>query len=154
MPIGTVDWIAEGMLEAPLVNCGNGPGGQPLGVAIPVRNQFFHGSHPVGWVRDIELDLDGHRPERDALSLVLRGQRLSIPQMRHAVDIWWQPREVAHIVVDLPGGLAVGTHAVELTMHLSTFFFTPVIDRDDRYPTIAMRLGARLPMADQHEELF
>lgn len=153
MPIGTVDWIAEGMLDAPLVNVAT-RSGRSIGVALPVRNQFFHGSHPLGWVRGVELALDGLPVAEDRLGLVLRGQRLTIPQVRDTTDIWWQPRETAHVLVDTPGGLAGGRHLVELTMHLSTFFFTPMIDRDDRYPTMTMRLSARLPVADQRERLF
>lgn len=153
MPIGTVDWIAEGMLGAPLVNVESSER-TLLGFAVPVRNQFFHGAHPLGWLRGVELSLDSHHISESHLAVVLRGQWLTIPQVRVTSDIWWQPRETAHILADLPAGATAGSHHVELTMHLSTFFFTPLIDRDDRYPTITMRLAAQLPVADERERLF
>lgn len=154
MPIGTVSWIAEGMLGDSAMNVLSNAGPEPVGVAIEIRNQFFHGSHPLGWLRDIRMQLDETPVARLEISFLLDGHHLTVDQVRQTTGLWWQPRQVAHVIIARPGGVAPGTHAVELEMDVSTFFFTPEIDRNDSYPTMTLRLEGAVDVRTRPERLL
>lgn len=132
MPIGSVDWIEEGMLLDELRAVGKDE------YEIEVRNQFFHGAHPVGWIRDLNVEV-GETQAVD-VRFVVRGQSLPIDLVRVTPDIWWYPREVATIRFRAPGITEFRPSLVACTFDVSTFFFTPVVDRDGRYPTMRLRL--------------
>ena len=145
MPIGSVNCIREGMLGDELVNITPSAGGsQPIGYRIALRNQFFHGAHPLGWIRRLSLTMDGvTSPEQDT-RFALREHVFPIEQMRQTSEIWWQPRELAYIMVRASGGAAAGPHEVSCHLEVSSFVFTPFVDRDDLYPAIAVELTRTL----------
>jgi hypothetical protein len=148
MPIGTVEWIGTGMLLGPLTNMVDERTGRASGCSFRLRNQFFHGSHPLGWVRRLRVSIDDEELPASAVALRIRGQAFPSAQVPSIADVWWQPREIVVIEVDRPGGLAAGEHAVACGLELSTFFFTPAIDRQDRYPTMPLHLEARMRLLD------
>lgn len=143
MPIGTVDWVADGMMSSDIIETANEPGRYEL----PIRNQFFHGSHPLGWVRSLSLTIDGRPIEVEQMDFVIRSQAVPVPLMPTIRDIWWQPREIAHLRFRSDRPLSTGLHDVEAVFNVSTFFFTPEIDTDDQYPTMTLRLAASLAIA-------
>lgn len=147
MPIGTVDWVADGMMTSDIVPAEQGR------YDLPIRNQFFHGSHPLGWVRHIELTVAGEAIPAEQTQFVIREQTIPLQLMRTVTDIWWQPREIAFLRFLPTKPLGPGRHDVECTFRLSTFFFTPEIDVDDRYPVMTLRLAARLDVATQIQEV-
>ncbi|MGX9885529.1 hypothetical protein [Streptomyces sp. NPDC002276] len=137
MPIGSVDWIEDGMLQGELRQ-------EDGRYSFDVRNQFFHGAHPLGWVRSITVTVDG--VQAHDISLTVRGQRLPLELLRATSDIWWHPREVATVGARLPEPVRSREPYVECTFKVSTFFFTPAIDREDRYPTMSLDLRRRLSL--------
>jgi hypothetical protein len=146
VPIGSVNWIEEGMLGTELTRVHRD--GDVAGFAFTLRNQFFHGSHPLGWIRRLAVDVDGRTMAPESVRFVLREQSIPSPLIPQIADIWWQPTEVATIVVHQPGGLAPGQHIVGCELAMSTFFFTHVIDRWDVYPSSHLRLEASMPVGD------
>lgn len=79
--------------------------------------------------------------------MLVRGQAFAAVQVPSIADVWWQPREIVAIEVERPGGLAAGEHSLVCGLDLSTFFFTPAIDRGGLYPTIPLRLQARMSLS-------
>lgn len=139
MPIGSVDWIEDGMLQGDLRELGNNH------YQFDVRNQFFHGAHPIGWIRDIEVTMNGIAA--DDVAFTVRGQRVPLDLVRSTSDIWWYPLEVANVSFALPETPEPADDAdITCRFAVSTFFFTPAIDRDDRYPTMSLPLRRRLPI--------
>jgi len=147
MPIGTVDWVADGMMTSDLVPLEHGR------YDLPIRNQFFHGSHPLGWVRRIALTVAGETIPTERIKFVIREQPIPLQLMRRVTDIWWQPREIAFLRFRPAQPLGSGVHQVECTFRLSTFFFTPEIDVDDLYPVMTLHLSERLHVARQNREV-
>lgn len=147
MPIGTVDWVAEGMMSADIIELPARTGhDHPYRYELPIRNQFFHGSHPLGWVRSLELEVDGVAIGLDDVEFVIRSQAIPAPLMPTITDIWWQPRERAALRFRLAGPLDGGVHDVRCVFRVSTFFFTPEIDIADQYPTMTLELTAPLTL--------
>jgi hypothetical protein len=144
MPIGTVEWIAQGMLLGPLTNTVDDATGRTSGFSFRLRNQFFHGSHPLGWIRQLRVSVDDAEVSASAVGLRIRGQVFPSAQVPDIADVWWQPREIVAVEVDQIGGLVPGDHDVVCGIELSTFFFTPAIDRAGLYPTMPLRLEARM----------
>lgn len=140
MPIGSVDWIEDGMLH------GNLRALPDNHYEFDVRNQFFHGAHPLGWIRNIEVTMN--EVAAGDVALTVRGQRVPLDLVRTTSDIWWYPLEVASVSFALPVA-PEPTDDAEITCRfdVSTFFFTPAIDRDDLYPTMSLPLRRRLPIA-------
>jgi hypothetical protein len=145
MTFRSTNWIAEGMIDE-LRNMTDDED-RICGFQFTMRNQFFHGAHPLGRLRAFAIDADGEQQRVDAVTFILRNQRIPstlIPQMG---DIWWQPRESALIEVARNGGLKPGLHTIGFEFQLSTIIFTPVIDRRDVYPAMPGRIEARLPVS-------
>lgn len=138
MPIGSVDWIARGMLQPELRRAGDHL------LEFDVRNQFFHGAHPLGWIRDIQVAVDGE--SATDVSVILRGQAVPLGLVRTTADIWWYPREIATLRFHLDGDVLDAQPAVSCRFELSTFFFTPMIDHADRYPTMTLHLSEPLTL--------
>jgi hypothetical protein len=136
VPIGSVNWIEQGMLPAKAET-------HPDDWRFALRNQFFHGTHPLGWIRRIGVAVGGAWLADDEFTFELRGQQLTPAQLPSIVDIWWHPREIAWIrIAGSPPNTP--TASIRVQLHLSTFFFTPVVDLEDRYPTMTADLAAEL----------
>lgn len=137
LPIGSVDWVEDGMLLGPVRELGDDR------YEVDVRNQFFHGAHPLGWIRDLTVTIDGRAAED--LHLVIRDQAVPLALVRTTTDIWWYPREIAALRFHI-SGLPRGARArIGCRFAVSTFFFTPAIDRDDHYPSMRLDLSGEFP---------
>jgi hypothetical protein len=147
MPVGSTFWNAEGMLHGEIENIG-GPAGRGItGYRLRVRNQFFHGSHPLGWIRKIDVAMDGEPVAAEHLFLVVRHQWISVREVPTICDVWWRIGETAFLYVMSSGGLPLGDHDVALELTVTTLGHVPVVDWMGLYPTAGLTLNARLPVA-------
>jgi hypothetical protein len=115
------------------------------GYQFDVTNRFFHGDHPLGWMRRFEIAVDGSPIDSASTFLVVRGQMIAAWQVPQIVDIWWHACERASVFIHVPGGLAPGAHEVMFRVDFGSFF-TPLVDVDDLRPTSRCELRARLDL--------
>jgi len=143
MPVGTVNWIEEGMLGS-TIRAVSSPGPETAseipGFEFGLTNQFFHGLHPLGWIRSLRVYLDGVEIPANALTLVIRDQPIPVTLVPRVSDIYWQPLETVTIRVEGEQPPATGAHVLTCSLAVSTFIFTPEIDRADLYPATELRL--------------
>lgn len=143
MPVGTVNWIEEGMLGS-TISAVSGLGSEMApgipGFEFGLTNQFFHGLHPLGWIRTLRIYLDDVEIPANAVTLIIRDQPIPVTLAPEISDIYWQPLETVTIRVEGKEPPTTGTHVLTCELAVSTFIFTPEIDRADLYPATELRL--------------
>lgn len=149
MPAGSTYWIREGMLDGKLENVDLDHDGVVDHVCFSIRNQFMHPNHPLGWIRDFRVCIDGAEMPREEVCFVVRDQWVGTAEMRTITDIWWHMREKATIYVG-SGELAPGKHRVECSISISLHVNTPTIDREDLWPWLTLDLSADLETGGCH----
>ena len=75
---------------------------------------------------------------------VLRDQWIGIEQMPTISDIWWMLREEAEIYIRQDDGIVSGKHDVECTMEISTLTNTRIVDKNDLYPRLILKLQSQM----------
>ena len=131
MPAGDVDAIPEGMLVGEVLNVDLDGDGRADGFQISVRNQFFHGSHPLGWFRDITVTVDGETLPTSQTYLGLRGQLFRCDSLRSILEVFWKEREIATILVVRQHGLSAGSHRIACSIGTSVQAYTRALDLFD-----------------------
>ena len=131
MPAGDVDAIPEGMLVGEVLNVDLDGDGRADGFQVSVRNQFFHGSHPLGWFRDITITVDGEILPSSQTYLGLRGQLFRCDLLRSILEVFWKEREIATILVVRQHGLSAGSHRIACSIGTSVQAYTRGLDLFD-----------------------
>jgi hypothetical protein len=153
VPVGSVNWIEEGMLGTVLRKVISEGSDAGEGFEFDLTNQFFHGLHPLGWIRRLEVEIDGIGIPVEALTFIIRNQPIPMSLVPKISDIYWQALEPVSIRFWVPGTLSAGKHQVTCRLSVSTYIFTPDIDRNDLYPTTDLALQGELVVADQPSEI-
>jgi len=150
MPVGTVNWIEEGMLGSTIraVSSPVQETAEIPGFEFGLTNHFFHGLHPLGWIRSLRVYLDEAEIPANAITLVIRDQPIPVTLVPQISDIYWQPLETVTIRVEGGQPPATGAHVLTCSLAVSTFIFTPEIDRADLYPATELRLTREVLLAD------
>lgn len=140
MPAGARYWISEGMLDKKIYNADLDGDGATDHICFSINNKFLHPNHPIGWVRAIDVRVDGKPVDADRVCFVIRGQWIPIRYMKTIRDIWWNAAEDAWIYIASAGFAEGSTHDVHCDLKVSLMVHNENIDRDDRYPCLDCRL--------------
>ncbi|WP_245427115.1 C-glycoside deglycosidase beta subunit domain-containing protein [Pleomorphomonas carboxyditropha] len=143
MPAGTNYCISEGMLGKQFIELDRDRDGVTDHVAIPVFNQFLHPNHPLGWIRKLDVAIDGKSVPPERMAFVVRDQWIAFEHLASITDIWWYMHEEARIVIKGPP-IPAGEHQVTCTFAVSLHVHTPNIDRDDCWPSLEQTITATL----------
>ena len=138
MPIGSVDWIEKGMLDGKLAV--HQTEDDKFFYDFTVRNKFFHGSQPQGWIRRIHVSLDGNELPEENIVFILRDQKFDLSTVRNLTDIWWQIGEEAVIRIRLDNPIDKKSCSLKCVFNLSTLFFVPIVDKKDEFGTMYLTL--------------
>ena len=144
MPAGNTYWIQEGMISKELRNMDIDGDGKVDHYCFSVWNQFLHAKHPLGWIRNVSVCIDGEEIPTHRIFFVLRDQWIGIEQMPTISDIWWMLREEAEIYIRQDDGIVSGKHDVECTMEISTLTNTRIVDKNDLYPRLILKLQSQM----------
>jgi hypothetical protein len=85
--------------------------GYQLNIRVPYYRGIFLSS-----VHMLELAMDGEVVPADKLRIQVSGRAFTIAQMYEADSVRWGFGDPATLLVDSPGGLKPGIHAVRLSM--------------------------------------
>ena len=144
MAVGRLYWLPDGMLLNTLENVDMDGDGSIDGFLLQLRNQFYHGSNPVGWIRKLEVTLDQAPVPTEDVLFGLRGQWLCTANLASVTDIWWNQCETASLYVKKRGGAAPGEHTLECVLTVSAPFNKRTVDRLNfvRCLTVSLRSTA------------
>jgi len=100
--------------------------GETMGFALRARLPYYRGLG-LSMIEGIGLAVDGEAISRAALRLELRDRSWTLDEMAQEQGDRWNFGEIGRLVVDWPGGLALGKHRVELseTLRISYLPFVP-----------------------------
>lgn len=134
MPAGSQFLIEEGMLGKTLRN-------ETIQEAAPtdyfwfeIRNQFLHAVHPLGFIRKLEIEVDGRPVCPRDIYFVLRGQWVRSDHLPGISDIYWYIGESARIYIRKDGGIAPGNHTLRCTIVASRLDQTMILDTRSIWP--------------------
>jgi hypothetical protein len=100
--------------------------GRTIGYRLDVRLPYYRGLG-LSMVEDVAIVTDGAAVPRENIRLELRGQSWTLDALEQELDQRWNFGEVASLLVLHDGGLAPGTHEVEVSerLRISYLPFTP-----------------------------
>ncbi|MDQ0468252.1 C-glycoside deglycosidase beta subunit domain-containing protein [Labrys wisconsinensis] len=143
MPAGSTYCIARGMLRGPIRNVRSADAEGGNYVAFDIGNQFLHPNHPLGWIRRLEIDIDGETVPAVGSFFVLRRQWFPLTHLRTITDVWWHMGETATLNLSRPP-IAPGRRVIACRFFVSLFVNTPKIDLDDLWPSLTQNISAEL----------
>jgi Domain of unknown function (DUF6379) len=88
-----------------------------VGFAILARLPYYRGLG-LSMVEDISLSVDGEAVPRENIRFTVRGRTWTLAEMETEYKDRWNFGEKARISALKPGGLAAGTHKIELAERL------------------------------------
>jgi len=144
MPAGQRYWVEEGILGNQITNVDTNNDGKMDHYCFAIINKFLHAKHPLGWIRNVTLKIDGQTIRNDKAYFVLRGQWISLKHMPTVTDIWWNLVEKAEIYVEKEDGLEQGRHAVECNLELSLHENTRTVDVKDAWQRLDMNISSEM----------
>ena len=100
--------------------------GQIVGFSFLARLPYYRGLG-LSMVEDLSVTVDGEAAARDSIRFSVRGRSWTLDEMETVYDDRWNFGEKARLTVMRPGGLAPGSHKVELgeRMRISYLPFVP-----------------------------
>lgn len=87
--------------------------GETTGFSLQVRIPYYRGV-PLSMVPDLKVVVDGIEYAGDDLTFTVSGGTFTLAEMPTVTFYRWEFGEKAAITVKKPGGLAAGTHNVEV----------------------------------------
>ena len=91
--------------------------GQPIGFTLLVRLPYYRGLG-LSMIEDIGLTVDGQAVAREDVRFSVRGRTWTLDEMEQEYGDRWNFGEKARLTVLRRGGLAAGSHRIELSERL------------------------------------
>lgn len=130
MPAGTSYLVKEGMFGKKI---SRRKAGEENYYAFEMKNNFLHAVHPLGWFRDIAIEVDGEAvPGTDAF-LVLRRQWFRVSDIRTVSEVFWNLCEPLEVYVRGTGRPEKKTSHVKVTFRMSLLEDTQILDLDGTF---------------------
>jgi Domain of unknown function (DUF6379) len=111
-------------------------GGRVTGFELGARLPYYRGLG-LSMVENIAVSVDGTAVPRENVRLSLRGRTWTLAEMEKEYDEAWGMGEVGLVQVVQEGGLAPGSHTIELTEQLRVSYMPfPTIGKDTKTLTL------------------
>lgn len=130
MKLPFVDAVCDNSLKHTYV------GGRKLGYEFQIRLSNYRG-HYLSCIREFALRVDGEEVPAEDITFCLHGKEFALSQLPGLISEFWWVIEPATIKVYKPGGLAPGSHHIELTLRLRIpYMATPGSKQAHDYATL------------------
>lgn len=127
MRVNYVDVIVDDSLRNEYRN------GKKMGYSFAVRLSYYRG-HFLSVIDVLEVCVDGVPVEEKNITFCLNGKEFSVAEVKEAHTEFWKLLDPAVIWIYQPGGLAAGTHEIELNLMLRVPYLPlPGSDNDHTY---------------------
>ena len=87
--------------------------GKITGFNVPIRLAWYRGAW-LSLLRPATVIVDGERFEGEQITWTIKGVTYTQKELEEVSDIQWPRTEAAILTVNKPGGLALGTHEVQV----------------------------------------
>jgi Domain of unknown function (DUF6379) len=91
--------------------------GDDDGFTFDLRMPWYR-ALPLACVEGLEVRIDGEEVPREELRLTLDGTTYALADLPPLHDEWWYVADPAEVRVPRPGGLAPGSHELDVTIAL------------------------------------
>jgi hypothetical protein len=91
--------------------------GDDDGFTFDLRMPWYR-ALPLACVEGLELRIDGEEVPREELRLTLDGTTYALADLPPLHDEWWYVADPAEVRAPRPGGLAPGSHELDVTIAL------------------------------------
>lgn len=95
-----------------------GEDGKPCGFSFESRAPYYRG-FSLSIVRNIAVTVDGVEYPREDLTVTVNGETFTLEEMRTVVSNRWLFGKFATITVKKDGGLAPGSHHIDVTITIA-----------------------------------
>lgn len=112
-------------------------GGSVTGFEFGARLPYYRGLG-LSMVEEVAVTVDGKAIPRADVRLTVGGRTYTLDELTREYEARWEMGDVATVHVSLPGGLARGTHELQLMEQLRIAYLPfPLQGRDSKTITIA-----------------
>lgn len=87
------------------------------GFTIKTKIPYYRGVS-LSLIEDVHVRFDGRLFPKEMLLFSLRGHQYTFSEMETMATLRWEYGEKAEIFVPLDGGIPLGDHRIELTVHI------------------------------------
>jgi hypothetical protein len=111
--------------------------GEVVGFEFEVRITYYRGLR-LSMVEGFRVSVDGEEYPREAVTFTVHGNSYALDEMETETVDRWEFHEPATLTIAKPGGLAPGTHAVEVeeTLRIS-YMPIPSVATDKKQLSVA-----------------
>jgi len=114
-------------------------GGKITGFQFDIRIPYYRGLY-LSMLEDFGVKVDGVSYPRECIRFAYRGHIVSLDKLAGITDVQWEFGSPATLMVKKPGGLAPGTHHIQLTQRLRISYLPwPAITTGDANITLDSR---------------
>ena len=111
--------------------------GAIIGFQIRVRITYYRGI-ALSLVEGFDVSVDGRKYSREQVRFSVKGQTFSFAEMAKTTEERWNFGEPATLTIPEPGGLAPGSHEIEVLEHLRISYLPwPSVTADRKVLTLA-----------------
>jgi len=130
MKLDLVDVVCDNSLQHTYVR------DQKVGYQFQIRLSNYRG-HYLSCIKELKVTVDGEAVNQDDVTFCLNGKEFTMLQLPHLISEFWNLIEPATIKIYKPGGLASGSHHIDVTLLLRIpYLRTPGSKQEHDYATL------------------
>jgi len=141
MRINFVDVVCDGSLKNTVLD------GIVTGCQFDIRLSYYRGQF-LSVIDQFEVKIDGLEIAQERLSLSINERVFGFCELKECYTEFWNILDPATVIIEMPGGLAPGAYAVDVTL----YFRSPYMETGPhQYMTIDSCGSKTLPLAERQE---
>jgi len=105
-------------------------GDQISGFQFQARLPYYRGLG-ISMVEDLAVKVDGESVPRDAIKVTLHGHTYTLDEMETEYEDRWEFGEKGVVTIHKPGGLAPGSHTIEVSPFLRVSYLPFILSGQD-----------------------
>lgn len=102
------------------------------GFQFDFKIQYYRGI-TLSILRDIQVEVDGHKYPRESILFSLEGQDFTLDEMRTVIDYRWKFGQWATVKVMTDGGLKPGNHHIKATQVIAPSYMPMILNNSGEY---------------------
>lgn len=118
---------------------------------IEMKNHILHAAHPLAWLRELNVNVDGEAISSCNMYFVLRDQWICVQQMPTIKEIFWTINETARLYFRTACRIEPGVHEVRIKFVASSLEGTRHLDLDNKWPGRCEKVELKMRLSEEVE---